>query len=287
MGKIINFIYNNGKYQYVLDSLINPVIEHLPEGSYSKSSTLLESALNISFFREIQPHIGIFISHGIADKNWRNGDLIKDYDYIFVSGMAWRDKLIRQKVDKNKIFITGYTKLDPIFQGIYTKQKYDKSVILYAPTHSTTKEVSLKDKFEIYFDKLRDKYIVLESVHPANKETKKPTFQELIDADIIISDSGSIIYEAWALGKHVVFPDWIVKDFVTEKFKGSFEDKIYREEIGLHANNINGVIDLIEYGLKNPINSKVVDFIEGIFPTSLRGNSGKITAEILTSLSEI
>jgi len=38
-----------------------------------------------------------------------------------------------------------------------------------------------------------------------------PTMQPLVDADVVIADAGSTIYEAWALGKPVIFPDWLGK----------------------------------------------------------------------------
>lgn len=133
MSKIINFIYNpDFLYTKVLDSLIDPILMHLPNAI--KSSNFLEGQVNVNFFVETKIKRGIFISHGLADKNWRNADSVSEFDFIFVSGPLWKKKLINQGISENKIFINGFTKLDPAFQ--YKKmsimiQKYT----YYTPPH--------------------------------------------------------------------------------------------------------------------------------------------------------
>jgi CDP-glycerol glycerophosphotransferase (TagB/SpsB family) len=284
--KKINFLQVSDKnpYKNILNSFINPIIKHLSVNNYNISCSVNPSCLNVNFFREMYlPQNGAFIVHGMADKRYRDANLIKGFDYVFVSGEAWKQKLILQGLDKNKIFVTGYVKLDPLFNGEYLKNKYKKPVILYAPTH--TNSPSLQGKFEQYISKLLEKYEVINSVHPYNKSTKEPTMQYLIDSDVVISDCSSLIYEAWSLGKPVVFADWIVKDKIAQICKDSFEDYIYKNKIGYHANNINEFLELIDIALKNGMDKQTKDFIEGIFPTRLRGNSGKVTADILLKLS--
>jgi len=282
--KNINFVYYNTDYRKVLDSLIDPILPYL--NNYTKNSEADENSLNVNFFREDPKKVNVFCSHGIACKNWRNAWDVKDYDYIFVSGELWKEKLIQQGLDKNKIFINGYTKLDPIFQGKYKKNTYDKKVILFAPTHIAIPSISLKNRFEENF-KYFDKYKIIDSSHPTAKSDQSPTLQALVDADIVISDSGSLLYEAWLLGKQVVFVDWLIKEEVHNHIPYSFEDFIYEKEVGLHAKNIKEMCELVDFASENELDKNVVDFMESIFPTSLRGKSGEMTAQILKELAKL
>ena len=44
------------------------------------------------------------------------------------------------------------------------------------------------------------------SLHPRNRKDKRPTTYGILDCDYVISDFGTMVYEAWALGKPVIFP---------------------------------------------------------------------------------
>jgi hypothetical protein len=104
-------------------------------------------------------------------------------------------------------------------------------------------------------------------------------------ADVVISDCSSTLYEAMALGIPVVFPDWLVRDPIFKYFPNSFEDMLYRKQIGYHANNIEELWELIRKAKKDGLNTKAQKFIDSIMPPYLRGNSGKVTADILIQLS--
>jgi CDP-glycerol glycerophosphotransferase (TagB/SpsB family) len=284
---IINFVqhFKDKAYKNILDIFINSITKHLLPSDYIITGKFDKSCLNVTFFIEsFFVHKHALIVHGLADKNYRNHPSINNFDYIFVSGELWKQKLISQGVNKNKIYITGFVKLDPLFNDEYTKNKYDKPVILYAPSHTNCP--SLQGKFEQYLDILSTKYHVLNSVHPYNKEDKKPTMQSLVDADVVISDCSSIIYESLSLGKPVVFADWLIKDEILNIYSNSFEEYIYKNNIGYHAKNFKEFIKQIDYALINGIDQKTEIFIEGIFPKCLRGNSGKTTAQILMELME-
>jgi CDP-glycerol glycerophosphotransferase (TagB/SpsB family) len=280
--KKINFIYDKYNYTKVLDTILNPILPYI--NTYKVSNSFDINCLNVEFFVEHSIRDCVFISHGIADKNWRNGNKTKDYKYIFVSGVAWKNKLISQGVNPDKIFINGYTKLDPIFQGKYKKNNYDKTTILFAPTHATIPNVSLYNRFDNILEKIPDDFILLKSEHPVQTKSD-PTLQLLLDADIVIADSGSILYEAWSLGKQVIFADWLIKDGVNVNFHNSFEDYIYKQKIGLHAQDKNHFIKLLYKAKKEKISNQVNVFMKSIFPEELRGNSGKVTAKTLVTLA--
>ncbi len=293
----INFVTSGTAYVNVLASIISPITEHMSPDQYTITQARLcedntwkyeeqGDSLNVFFFVEQAPGNGVFISHGIADKNWRNADAVSSFDYVFVSGPLWADKLVRQGMDREKIYIAGYTKLDPIFQGKIQRREREKSTVLWAPTHDSIREVSTYGRFEEYLPEIERLYDVETAVHPYNDEAEI-TMQSLVDADAVIADSGSILYEAWALGKPVVFPDWLVKDAVTSLWPGSFEDLIYRQRIGYHARDIVELISMLGSAIKLGMTPAAGELIEGIFPTKLRGTSGHVTSSILLRLCEV
>lgn len=286
--KNINFLYSSGPYQKVLDSIIDPIIKYLPNAT--KFSKLQEGQINVRFFVGGEPRNVVFMSHGMGDKNWRDGDKVKDFDYVCVSGPAWKEKLMRQGVDEHKILINGYTKLDPIFQDFYKVVHNDnKTHVLYAPTHNTNlknpKSISSYPRLMPYLDKIPDDIELITSAHPYNNNGVI-TFDSFRWADVIISDCSSIIYEAFALDIPVVFPDWLVMDNIIKRCPGSFTEKIYTGDIGYHAEGAEYLWDCMREAKKNGLNNIARDFIEGIFPSNLRGSSGRVTADMLLKLAE-
>lgn len=278
---MINFVYQaGGPYSGVLDAFIEPILEHLP----ATKGDAKAGALNVSFF--VGKNSGAFIPHGIADKGYRNANKLRGFDYVFVSGPAWVEKLTRQGFPKEKVKIGGYSKLDPVFRGEYKRTPGEKPRILYAPTHGAIEEVSLHGRFDVELMVLSEHYEVISSAHPTTRSDKNTTMQALVDADVVIADSGSILYEAWALGKPVVFPDWLIKEGIFKYFPGSFEEQIYQEEIGYHAKTLDSLLKTVELALRHGIDQKTKQFIDGIFPPELRGRSGEAIANILREMIE-
>ncbi|WP_027400236.1 glycosyltransferase family protein [Anaerovorax odorimutans] len=284
MFKGVNFIYCNPPYDKLLDSIIDPILEYLPQAT--KEIAIKPEMLNISFFIESSHKSVSFMSHGIGDKGWRDGKQVKDYDYIFVSGPFWKEKLIYQGIDEEKIFINGFSKLDYIFKNRKKHLDKDDTIhVLYAPTHNT----NLKDVRSSYPRLIESIKIVppdikfVSSLHPFNN---KGVFTlDLFDwADVVISDCSSIIYEAFALDIPVVFPDWLVKEAVLAINKNTFTEMIYKNKIGYHANSIDELWEAVRFAARKGLDTETKNFIEGIFPGNLRGNSAKVTADLLKDI---
>lgn len=282
----VNFcVAPEGPYKAINDAIIQPIIDHLPDVTVINKPA--RNAVNVALFTT-QKDCQAFIPHGIADKNYRDGPKVSHFQYVFVSGPAWVEKLTKQGFPRERILIGGYTKLDPIFRGKYEKSPAgDRKRILYAPTHGAIESVSLDGRFSECLSQLSQHYEVIHALHPATSSRRNVTMQALIDADIVISDAGSLVYETWALGKPVVFPSWLFKDGVKQHFPGSFEDQIYREEIGYHAWNATNLLDCVKCAALNGIDRKTADFIETIFPSELRGRSGEITANHLRRIANV
>lgn len=300
----INFVREVSAYKNTLDSLIDPIRKYLPESTVTPKQGIA-GALNFCFFVGSEaPQPRVLMSHGVADKNYigsrRKGKAIK-FDYLFVPGPAYKQKHItgfiardRKNVDyvhenkgypANRIFVVGWPKLDPIFNGEYTRNYSKKIRILYAPTHNAIKAVSSFPAFNDFLDRFPDDIEILNSPHPARKDDKMPTLQALVDADIVIADSGSTLYEAWMLGKPVIFPDWLVRDGVLKRFDGAFEAQIYRENLGYHAKDFHHLLELIPEALEKGVTSDVKAFMEGVCPAEFNGRSGKVIADTLRRLA--
>lgn len=283
----INFVREVTAYMNVLDSLIDPIRKHLPESTVTPKDGV-KGALNFCWFIRSQAYKpNVFMSHGIGDKNYMVGTKghANRFDYVFVTGPAFKEKLIRHNTPAEKIFVVGWPKLDPIFNGEYQRTPSDKIRVLYAPTHNAIQAVSSFPAFNEYLDKFPADMEIINSPHPARKDDRMPTLQALVDADVVIADAGSTIYEAWALGKPVIFPDWLVREGVLKRFKGTFEAKCYEDNLGYHANSFEHLLELIPEAISRGLDSKVIEFTEGLFPAELRGESGKTVAEILRRLA--
>lgn len=278
--------YPGGHYVGVIESMSRPILKHLPPQLSQLSTTLMPEALNVWFFTEQIPIVGttIFMSHGIADKNWRNFEAVSHFDFVCVSGPLWARKMIRVGFPAERLLVIGYPKLDPLFQGEITRQVSSKTIVLWAPTYTKIQSIEL-----LYNELIQrlptEQYEIHVAPHPANTSHHAPTIQALADADVVISDCGSMIYEAWALGKPVVFPDWIIRDTVSACFPQSFEEYIYQQQIGYHAEHVDHLVEMIAHAAKTGIDDAAKEFIDQILPPHLRGTSGLEAARYFLKLS--
>lgn len=292
---MINFVTTEGSYKEVLNSFIQPILPYLD--NYEVNLKTKDNVVNVIFFTEdgVFKEIGaekgkgvnVFITHGIADKNWRTAQKTGKFDYVFVTGDLWVDKLVKQGMNKDKIKVGGYTRMENIFnqRDNYVKNNNGKKTILFAPTH--TASITTYQKLDNLIERLKEDYNVLISEHPANRDNKDVTSNQFLEADVVVGDFGSSMYEAWSLDKPVVLADWLVKDEIHELYPDSFEDYIYQNGIDYHANSEEEFIELIEVACNSGIKQNAIDFIDGIFNRELRGNSGKVTADILNKIRRL
>jgi hypothetical protein len=308
-GNIINFCYDiqsqhaGEAYKYVVESFSEPIKKHLDKKICGYSNRPL-TKLNCRFFNSARIReqgktaVGpndIFFSHGIADKDYWIGKKIEAYKYAFVPGPLW-EKRMRDTGYLGEIFIGGYTKLDPLLNKEFKQKEKQKPYVVWAPTHgynSKNKGRSSYPQCLHLIHEIDDLYDTKLAMHPTSKMHNKikhiPTLQELYDADVVIADAGSTLYEAWILGKPVIFPDWICKKDVMNHFKKdprNFEYIIYSKQIGYHAKNVNHLNELIDIALRDGMKDEEIEFINGIYPENIRGKSGKITAQFLTDIAK-
>ncbi len=162
--------------------------------------------------------------------------------------------------------------------------------VLWAPTHDYVRHGEENYSKSSYPDLLEfipmfEKHFDLEvSLHPRNRKDKQPTKYGLLDCDYVISDFGTIVYEAWALGKPVIFPHWLIGDRIKRHLGQSAEAHIFHERLGLHADNPQQMIDFVMDGAG--IDARTIAFLGDWLEPAYAGQSGERVASLLQSLSE-
>ena len=306
-GYKFNMVYDTNSqhkgsaYVRAIEALSNPIIKHLPNGKAGFSYRPLPG-WNLRFFSEMRINqqgkylVGpqdIFMSHGIGDKDYWIAERIAGYRHALVPGPAWEER-IRAGGYKGEIHIVGYTKLDPLFNGEYTRNKHDKPLVVWAPTHGYSHKHKGRSSYPqclTLINEIPDCYGKKLALHPTsrinNRNKQDVTMQELLDADVVIADAGSTLYEAWALGKPVIFPDWICKKDVLGCFHpGNLEYEIYDRQIGYHAKDMEHLIKLIDVALNRGMQDAEIEFIEKVFPYKLRGKAGENAAKALLGIAK-
>lgn len=285
---MINFVLPSSRNAYfrLINIMINNIMGDKPR-TYSPFT--IDDMINVHFFLEenVLETVGmrgvnVFIPHGIADKGYRNYESVKGFDYVVISGPIWNEKL--EGFDPERIILGGYPKMDKVFSMPRNPQ-----YVLWLPTHNFSLEnvSSFPDLWEEILASGTVPTKIETSVHPANDKNSKPTEFEILDAQVVIADLGSTVYEAWAMNIPVVFPDWLVKDKVLKYYPDTLESQIFQGNLGYHAANLDGLFGMIEEAKNRPIDQNIIAFMDEVFPRHLRGSSGNTIYEKLQWLSRI
>lgn len=334
---MIRFCYNPTSWRDdapvpggMADALVQPILPHLTS-PYEFADTPEAGRVNVYYAHRAKyankhprREFGVFVSHGIADKRWRDGARLRgQFGAVFTSGPAWTEKTRRTRYP-GPIYEVGYTKLDPIFQRKIRplRRKNGKVRVVWAPTHGGGGELghlrpaqaanggkynpmSTWGRVGEVLDRLlsSSEFDVVAAPHPRhrfNPEVRAElldmgvtlsagmvTLDEYVGADVVIADGGSTIYEAWALDIPVVFPDWLTAAANISRYTrigGSFEAKLYREMVGRHVADPADLAGHVLDAAADGITEAEQAFIEPIFPRAYRGISGRLHAEALGTI---
>ncbi len=160
--------------------------------------------------------------------------------------------------------------------------------VLWAPSHNVTKigreqkPLSSYPAFEEHLPRLEEFCEVRVSLHPTNRTDKAPTSDALEWADVVISDFGTMLYEAWALSKCVVMPTFLIPKVIATRRSATAEAYVYRERIGNHAGSIDELLEMV--AANEPPAPDVNAFMDDYLAPEYFGSAGKRAAEVLTSL---
>jgi hypothetical protein len=303
--KVIHFkLTTSRNYKGVQDQLLGLIKKHLPAAAWTESEQYRKGALNFSLF--IEQKSDVLMSHGAADKNYhfrkgKNGrgaarlNHTLGRKHLLVPGPWLKRRITSSKVlafSAAQVHVVGWPRLDLLFEELDAHEKSLSQVagqcrkrILWAPTHDYyrqgTDDVSLSSypEFEDYLPKLSERFDVGVSIHPRNRSDKTPTQSSLVEADVVISDFGTMVYEAIALGKQVIFPSWIIGDRIRQHLKHSAEHRIYSEKLGLHAESFEHLLEMIDAGTKLDARSR--EFFDDFLPPATYRRSGQLIADFL------
>ena len=297
---MINFNFITSKnYKEVQNQLSSLIEKELADTPYTISFEKYdEKAINFTWF--IREKADVLMSHGVADKNyyWITDDegkrIVNSFKAILVPGEWMKRRVLASKhltLSEDQVIVCGWPRLDLLRKQqseIKLKSPKEEIRILWAPTHDRVKRgggdsTSTFPKFQKYVDDLSSRYTYAESLHPRNRKDKEPTLDKLLHSNVIISDFGTLVYEAWALGKPVIFPRWILKDRIQKYLKHSAEGYIFANSIGYHPNSYEEMLEILENG---PVITEDVDAFMELYLDNYRGgNSSRKVAEALKMLA--
>ena len=299
----INIVHTASKnYAGVQQQLLGAITKHLaPEDFSTTVGQRAPRSLNFSLF--IKLPADVVMSHGLADKNYflrkdEEGERISNrLAHLLVPGEWLKRRLLKHdllEVRAEQIHVVGWPRLDLLLQTqqdmpAEPREPGARPKVLWAPTHDYARrgEENLSNSsypellefvpmFEKHFD-------FTMSLHPRNRTNKQPTHESLLDCDYVISDFGTIVYEAWALGKPVIFPHWLIGDRIKTHLGKSADAFIFHERLGLHADNPQQMIDFVMDGAG--IDARTTAFIDDWLEPAYAGRSGERVASLLQSLS--
>jgi len=299
----INLVHTPSKnYAGIQQQILDAITRHLAPSEFSTTvGKSVPGSLNFSLF--IRLPADVVMSHGVADKNYFlrrdvNGERISNrLAHLLVPGEWLKRRLLKRKdleIDADRIHVVGWPRLDILLatqqeMPVVPRSHDARPKVLWAPTHDFARrgEENLSNssypellEFVPMFEKHFDLAI---SLHPRNRRNKQPTQYSLLDCDYVISDFGTIVYEAWALGKPVIFPHWLIGDRIKRHLGESAEAFIFHKRLGLHADSPQQVIDFVMDGAG--IDRRTNAALDKFLAPAYAGRSGERVAALLQSLS--
>lgn len=299
-AKIINFIQKEAANYIAVDTQLRELItDELKPNEYTTSIRKLETHVNVSFFIRDRPDV--LMSHGVADKNyfWMNDEDGRKYvdqlTALLVPGKWHKSRILRSKkinLSEDKIHIVGWPRIDLLREkqkAITTPKPCDEVRICWAPTHDFRKRgkegesTSSYPAFEVFAKELEQNWKVSYSLHPRNRKDKQPTVDKLLESNVVISDFGTLVYEAWALKKPVIFPRWILGDRVITALPNSAESFIMKNKIGYHPESFEELLSILHRGPS--ITPDVDSFMRDYLDNYETGNSAEKVAAALRAIA--
>jgi len=221
---------------------------------------------------------------------------INKFEKIIVPGRWTHQQLTdpqRLGVDPARLMIAGAPRIDYLRarQSQHTSHTNLRPKVLFAPLHENWRDkagqtLSIAQDFAHYAQRLEDICDVTTLSDPRNTGRKVAMTDALLAADIVITDYTSVMYEAWALGKPVIFPRWLTGDRVIEKANWIAEAHVYAKRIGHHPGNFEELRRLIAQGqtlpLGNGVETFMVDYLDNFDGTI---SAGQRVAQALEFLS--
>lgn len=244
-------------------------------------------AVNVGLF--IRTQAQVYLGHSVADRNYlwtrdeRGRRLVNSFQAVLVPGRWMKNRLLQSpsiRLKPDQVVCVGSPRIDLLRARAagYKREAGDgKLRVLWAPTHGKRNgsSVSSYPEFQPHLAALAGEFDVATLLHPRQRASKAAVVDELLRADVVISDTSSVIYEAWALGKPVIFPSWLTFDRVLERYPKSAEAHIYATGIGYHPGSFEELRDILRSGpsIGNDVHRFMDEYLD-----NYRGGSGSASA---------
>ncbi|MBX3570224.1 MAG: CDP-glycerol glycerophosphotransferase family protein [Rhizobiaceae bacterium] len=300
----INFVFDETVNYKDLQDQSEQLISQALLGTAPISATRFEadpSSINIAFFIRLPGNV--FLSHSIADRNYTRtradgAPCLPRFQTVLVPGEWARRRVLEDFSDHfspDRVVAVGHPRIDFLRRLKVSRESRiapeDRRLkVLFAPAHSKHggpkgASVSSYPKFLEFAEAVAERFDLQIRPHPRDRDDDKTAIgSELVDCDVVVSDASSMIYEAWALGKPVIFPRWIVGDGVIDRFRGSAEAHIFENRIGYHPDSFDEFLEVLESG--PTIGDDVDTFMEEYLANYREGDSAEMIAAELLKLGD-
>ena len=312
----VHFTYNRSSWDAetstvlpgsMCDLINGPVIAELAKRGIecSVGREPIDGALNMyssarSAFDYPRPvdEVSVLMSHGIADKGIRT-KLCREFDYTIAPSPMHQRPLVN-RIGADRAPILGYPKLDPLLRGeVEPLPRDDRIRVLYAPTQGgggerkhfddqadpgipASRRTSWWRRDEIIERLDPETFDVVECPHPRYTPGHKATFAQYVNADVVIADGGSTLWEAMILGIPIVLPSWLTS--FAHMSRDSSESMIYRERIGYHARRRGALVETVLAAASQGQSDAEARLASHALPMKLRGTSAQAHAQWVASL---
>lgn len=254
------------------------------------------AAVRVSLFPNVPGNV--LLMFDLADRNHfrqfsdTGRPYVQDFRKVLVPGNWLRRQMLADtdlRLQESQVVSAGSPRIDHLrsLMAAQGPRAADAPLqVLFVPMHdnwsdSTGKPMSMRDAMAPHLDVLRAHCDVTEVVDARNKAGKLPVTAELLAADMVITDYTSVMYEAWALGKPVLFLRWLTGDRILRKAPRCAEAHVYRNRIGHHVDSFDDLIPLLKQGralgLGPGVDAFMADYLDNWRGTS----SARAVARIL------
>lgn len=311
----IHFINPGGSYSHLLNRIIWPIAAALPQevgASIGPSHDL--TRFNVHFFREDLDTFGnprqccdLHLSHGFMQKLFEpTPERLKKFAFLGVPGPTVRDCLVEHGIPAGQIVIAGHPGMDDEFRRQkafadgHLKEFYGqhvirdarlaaknpKPIVVWAPSHSAFLGEYVKPPV-VFTRALEEEFTIIKTEHPARSISPVLTRELFHYAKAVVGDISGTIFEAWAMGLPVIFPDWLIGEYVETYCGGMPLGRIYSEGIGRHVMTPEDFPDAVREAVAEGITEREQQFVDEYFPPDLRGTSGLAVAQFLQGVRRV
>ena len=304
MTRSVRMLRSAGRnYADIEDQVFSMVEALLPEPDPSADSESLNVVSTLGTPGDV------LLSHSMRDRNYfgRDGRVkpeLEAFECIVVPGEWLRERILRNNPEiaarPHSVLAAGHPRVDALrrMKTLRAARKGDERIrILWAPAYRVSEQsgdipsISSNPSFLSWIDRLDPWCEVVIWPHPKDRKITEDGTRdlhaltsELVDCDVVVTDSSSVMFDAWSIDRPVIFPRWLTGDAVSRRFPGSAEDHVYSNRIGYHADSIEELLQIVQDGPL--IGQDVKEFMGAYVANYQRADSSSKIAEVLRRLAD-